>query len=119
MIGIATGAKLMRSCIRRIFSFSVLAIIAAVLLLPLSGATHDRSPKAGHYTIFSEIVGADPGEDPHLKVGPQVDPGFVRDFHGGTSSTTADGVNAAIMGRSRVKAKLLFALQILIGPLLK
>ncbi len=121
----------MRSCIMRLFSYSVLALIAAVLLLPLSGAAYARSPKAGHYTIFGEIVGADPGEDPHLKIDPQVDPGLIRDFDRGASSATADGVDTAIMGghqatgckagagRSRVKTKLLITLQILFGTLFR
>ena len=109
----------MRSCIRCFFYCSALALIAAVLLLPISGAAYARSPKAEHYTIFSEIVWADPGEDPHLKVDPQIEPGPVRDFDGGTSSTTIDGVDTGIMGRSSVKTKLLITLQILFGPLFR
>ena len=109
----------MKSCIRRLFSYSVLALIAAVLLLLLTGEAYARSLKAGHYTFFGETVGADPGEDPHLKVVLQVDPGIIRNFDRGTSSTTADGVDTAIMGRSRVKPKLLITLQILFGPLFR
>ncbi len=121
----------MRSCIRRLFSYSVLALIAAVLLVSLSSAVSARSPNIGKYSIYDEIVGADPGEDPHLRVDPQVDPGLTRDLYGGTSSSTADGVDSAIMGghqatgykagagRSRVKTKLLITLQSLLGHLFR
>ena len=109
----------MRSCIRRLFSYSVLVLIAAVLLLQLSGAANAGTPKAGHYKVFGESVGADPGEDPHLKVDPQVDSGIIRDFDRGTSSTTADGVDTAILGRARVKTKLLITMQILLGLLFR
>ena len=121
----------MRSCIKRLFSYSVLALIAAVLLVPLSGTAYARSPNVGIYTIFDETVGADPGEDPHLKVDPHVDPGLTRDFYGGASSSTANGVDNAIMGghqatgytagagRSRVKTKLLITLQSLFGQLFR
>jgi len=122
---------LMRICIRRLFSYSVLALIVAILLLPLSSATYARSPNIGRYTIFDETVGADPGEDPHLKVDPMVDTGIFRDILGGTSSSTSDGVSRAITGghqatgckvgtgRSRVKTKLLNTLQILFGLLFR
>jgi hypothetical protein len=122
---------LMRICIRRLFSYSVLALIVAIMLLPLSSATYARSPLIGRYTIFDEIVGADPGEDPHLKVLPEVDSGITRDMTGGTTSSTTDGVDKLIIGghqatgykvgtrRSRVKTKLLNTLQILFGPLFR
>ena len=121
----------MRICIRRLFSYSVLALIVAILLITLSSATYARSPFIGRYTIFDETVGADPGEDPHLKVDPMVDVGITRDILGGRSSSTSDGVNSAITGghkatgykagtgRSRVKTKLLNTLQILFGPLFR
>jgi len=122
---------LMRSCIRRLFSYSVLALIVAILLLPLSGVAYARSPNMGIYSIYGETVGGDPGEDPHLMVDPMVDAGSTRDLLGGTSSRTTDGVNSAIIGghqatgckagtgRSRVKTKLLITLQILFGPLFR
>ncbi len=122
---------LMRICIRRLFSYSVLALIVAVLFLSLSSAAYARSPNIGKFSIFDEIVGADPGEDPHLSVDPQVDPGLARDLYGGTSSSTRDGVDSAIMGgrqatgykagagRSRVKTKLLITLQSLFGHLFR
>jgi hypothetical protein len=121
----------MRSCIRRLFSFSVLALFAATLLSSLSGAVQARSPIAGQYTIFGETVGADPGEDPHLTVDPMVDLEISRDLQGGSSSSTADGVDSAIKGghretgykagagRSRVKTKLLITLQMLFGPIFR
>ncbi len=121
----------MRSCIRRLFSYPALALIAAVLLISLSSAAYARSPFAGTYTIFGEIVGADPGEDPHLTVDPQVDTGLSRDLTGGSSTSTVDGVdctnegehrkrcNTAGMGRYRVKTKLLITLQIIFGPLFR
>lgn len=121
----------MRNCIRRLFSYSVLALIVAVLLFPLSGTAYARSPNVGIYSIFDETVGADPGEDPHLKVDPHVDQGLTRDLYGGASSSTADGVDTAIMGghretgcnpgagRSRVKTKLLITLKILLGQLFR
>jgi len=121
----------MRSSIRRLFSFSVLALIAATLLFPLSGAVHARSPIAGKYTIFGETVGADPGEDPHLTVDPFVEPGLSRDLIGGSYSSTTGGVDSAITGghretgrkagagRSRVKTKLLITLQMLFGPIFR
>ncbi len=68
----------MRSCIRRLFSYSVLALIAAVLLFPLSGAANAGSHKAEKYSIFAELVGM----DPHLKGDFQVNPGIVRDLDG-------------------------------------
>jgi hypothetical protein len=120
---------LMRSCIRRLFSYSVLALIAAFLLVPFSDAAYARSPNAGKYTIFGETVGADPGEDPHLKVDPEVDPDITRDIDGGSRSSTTGGVDRAITGgrretgyeagagRSRVKTKLLITLKILFGRL--
>jgi hypothetical protein len=123
---------LMRSCIRRLFSYSVLVLIAAVLLLPFSGAAYARSPKIGIITIFGDIVGADPGEDPHLKVDPQVDPGGTPlDLLGGWSSSVEDDVDSAITGghqatghkagagRSRVKTKLLITLQNLFGRIFR
>jgi hypothetical protein len=118
---------LMRSCIRRLFSYSVLALIVAAILLPLSGAANARSPKPGLYSIFGETVAADPGEDPHLKV----DPEFTRDFDTGSSSSTylsgdcektggrRETGYLAGAGRSRVTNKLLLTLQIFFGPLLK
>ena len=121
----------MRSCIRCLFSYSVLVLIAAVLLFPLSGAANAGSPKAGQYPIFGETVGADPGEDPHLKINPQVYPGLVWDFDGGISSITVGGVDTAIMGglqatgykagagRFRVNTKWLITLQILFGQLFR
>lgn len=122
---------LMRICIRRLFSYSVLALIVASILLPLSSAAYARSPIIGRYTIYDEIVGADPGEDPHLKVDPMVDTGILRDLLGGTASSTTDGVDKVITGghqatgykagtrRYRVKTKLLNTLQILFGPLFR
>ncbi len=127
----ATGAMLMRCCIRRLFSYSVLALIVAILLLPLSNAAYARSPNIGRYTIFDDIVGADPGEDPHLKVDPVVDDGIARDLLGRTSSSTIDGGESAIMGghqatgrkvgagRTRVKTKLLVTLKILFGQIFR
>jgi len=121
----------MRSCIRRLFSYSVLALFAVLLLLPLSGAAYARSPIAGQYTIFDETVGADPGEDPHLTVDPQVDTGLSRDLLEGSYSSTAKGVDSPITGghresgckaragRSRVKTKLLITLQMLFGPIFR
>jgi len=121
----------MRSCIRRLFSFSVLALFVATVLSSFSGAAHARSPIAGQYTIFDETVWADPGEDPHLTVDPQVDPGITWDLIGGSYSSTADGVESAITGghretgnkagagRSRVKTKLLITLQMLFGPIFR
>lgn len=83
----------MKSCIRRLFSYSVLILIAAVLLLPIFGAAYARSPKAEKFTIFGQLVGV----DPHLKDDLQVDSGIVRDLGGGVCSITVDGVENAIM----------------------
>lgn len=83
----------MRSCIRRLFSYSVLALIAAVLLLQFSGAAYAGSLKTGQYTFFGETVGV----DPHLKVAPKVDSGPIRDLDGEIFSIAADGVDTAIM----------------------
>jgi hypothetical protein len=123
----ATGAMLMRSCIRRLFSYSVLVVAVAAILLSLSGATHARSPKAGKISIFGETVTADPGEDPHLKVDPQVDP-VIRDLDGcavsppggNDGAITGGHQETGIMtgaGQTRVKTKLLITLQILFGHL--
>ena len=117
----------MRSCIRRLFSYSVLVVAVAAILLSFSVATHARSPKAGKISIFGETVTADPGEDPHLKVDPQVDP-VIRDLDGYAVSPPAskDGAitgghqETGIMtgaGQTRVKTKLLITLQILFGHL--
>ena len=118
---------LMRCCIRRLFFYPVLALCAAILLLSLSSPVHARSPYIGKYTIFDDIVGADPGEDPHLRVDPQVDPGLSRDLYGGTSSSSSSDVDGLIRGRyqktgfkagtgrTRVKTKLLITLQSLFG----
>ena len=117
----------MRSCIRRLFSYSVLVMAVAAILVSLSGAAHARSPKAGTISIFGETVSADPGEDPHLRVDPQVDP-LSRDLDGGTVSVP-DGKDGTIIGgrqengmmtgagQTRVKTKLLITLQILFGHL--
>jgi hypothetical protein len=122
---------LMRCCIKRLFSYPVLALCAAILLLSLSSAAYARSPFVGKHTIFDEIVEADPGEDPHLMVDPQVDPGLSRDLYGGTSSSTSNGVDGVIRGgyqetgskagtgRTRVKTKLLNTLQSLFGRYLR
>jgi hypothetical protein len=122
---------LMRCCIRRLFSYPVLVFGAVILLLSLSSAAHARSPIIGKYTIFDEIVEADPGEDPHLRVDPQVDPGLSRDLIGGTSSSLSDDEDGAITGghqpagyrtgagRTRVKTKLLITLQSLFGRLFR
>ena len=118
---------LMRCCIRRLFSYPVLALCAAIVLLSLSSAVQARSPLIGKYTIYDDIVGADPGEDPHLRFDPQVDPGLTRDLYGGTSSSTSGDVDVVIRrgyqatgfkagtGRTRVKTKLLITLQSLFG----
>lgn len=118
---------IMRICIRRLFSYPVLAIGAAIILLSLSSAVHARSPLVGRYTIYDEIVEADPGEDPHLRVDPQVDPGLSRDLFGGTSSSVLDDEDSAITRghhptgyragarRTRVKTKLLITLKSLFG----
>lgn len=117
----------MRSCIRRLFSYPVLAIGVAILLLSLSSTVHARSPLLGKYTIYDEIVEADPGEDPHLRVDPQVDPGLSRDLFGGTTSSVSDDEDSAITRghqpagyragalRTRVKTKLLITLHSLFG----
>ena len=118
---------LMRICSRRLFSYPVLVIGAAIILLSLSSAVHARSPLVGKYTIFDEIVEADPGEDPHLRVDPQVDPGLSRDLVGGTSSSPSGDEDSAITRRhqpagyrtgagwTRVKTNLLITLQSLFG----
>lgn len=122
---------IMRICIKRLFSYPVLAIGAAIILLSLSSAVHARSPLVGRYTIYDEIVEADPGEDPHLRVDPQVDPGLSRDLFGGTSSSVLDDEDSAITGghqptgyragarRTRVKTKLLITLKSLFGRYLR
>ena len=119
----------MRSCIRRLFSYSVLALFAAAILVPLSGTAYARSPKAGIISIFGETVTADPGEDPHLRVDPQQDPG-TRELDGGTVSLLDSGDGTMTgghreaevrtgVGRTRVKTKLLITLQIMFGHLFR
>ncbi len=121
----------MRICISRLFSYSVLALIVAIFLLSLSSAAYARSPRTGIYSIFDDIVEADPGEDPHLKVDPVVEYGIPLYLPEGTSLSMTDRVDKEITGghkatgykagtgRSRVKTKLLNTLQILFGPLFR
>ena len=70
----------MRSSIRRPYAYFTMVLIAVVLLIQFYGAVNAKSPKAGYYTIYGEIVEADPGEDPHMKVNPLFDSGLILDF---------------------------------------
>lgn len=51
-------------------SAAVLLCAAALTLVPRAGLA--RSPRPGTASIFDEILHADPGEDPHLRVEPQI-----------------------------------------------
>ena len=58
---------------RRLFSKTILALIAAVLLLQHYGIMNVRSTKAESYVYFDKIVETDSENNSQLKVDPQVD----------------------------------------------
>lgn len=62
----------MRIRIGRTIFISVFLLLCAAALASVSGPALARSPKPGIVSIFDDFVAAEPGEDPHLKVDPEI-----------------------------------------------
>lgn len=65
-------------------TFIVILMAVLIQFLPLSGA-EARSPKPALVKTFEIVVGADPGEDPHLKIDSSIRP--VQDLGAGCYET--------------------------------
>ena len=115
----------MRSSIKWIYAYYNLILIAAVFLIPFNNAAEAKPREAVSYTIFGEIIKADPGEDPHMKVDPLTDLERILDLNGGRSLAVVECVDIDIMRQHRtigyiagirnflVKTKSIITIQIL------
>jgi hypothetical protein len=114
----------MRIRIERTFLAYTLLLPCAAALVIVSRPAFARSPQPVTISVFDGMVMAEPGEDPHLKIEPQIDVRWIDEF-GSSAPPTSDSSGRDPLGRSavprdetrssRVHSKFLARLRLLFG----
>lgn len=114
----------MRIRIERTFFVSAFVLLCTAALSLVPGTCLARSPRPGAVSILGDMVMAEPGEDPHLKIDPEVRVEPIERL-GTSPPPAADPCGRDLLGRSaepcarmrssRVYSKFLAMLRIFLG----
>ena len=114
----------MRDLIRRLAPIPVMAVAAMIFLTLGVQTSYARSPRVGYVDQLGEIVNADPGEDPHMRIDdpgsepiPVLDDELSHTPTGKCSIPQSSGASGGgdLSASSRVKTKLLLLFRLAFG----